>query len=137
MAVEQTRPYELGLYDGSLDPSTVMVPVDNSAWSRPKRLPLSEFGDALKSGEIGVHIESGRLSGLSNNYVEVEFDTAFDDIPVGRKNLHVYRVLDLGGGKTVDLIIPIYGLGVTVDGFSFYIEDTEDLTGIVCEYLFI
>jgi len=137
MAVEETRPYELGLYDGSLDSSTVMVPVDNSAWPRPKRLPLSEFGDALKSSVIGNHIESGRLTGLSDHYVEVEFDTAFDDIPVGRKNLHVYKSEDLGGGETVDMTVPIYGLGVTVNGFSFYIKASESLTDVVVEYIFL
>lgn len=134
MAVEQTRPHELELYDGSLDPTGVMVPVDNSAWARPKRYPIS----ALGGGDGGsLHVESGRLTGLASHYVEEDFDTAFSDVPVGRKNLHVYRVVDPGDGKTYDLPIPFYGLGVTTSGFSFYIESTESLTGIVVEYFFI
>lgn len=137
MSIEQTRPYELGDYDDTLDSSDIYVAVDyNNSWSRPKRYPLSSFGGGLKSASIS-HIESGRLAGLSNHYVEVTFDTAFSDIPVGRKNLHVYRVTDLGGGETVDMTVPFYGLGVTTTGFSFYIKSSESLTNVVIEYMFV
>jgi hypothetical protein len=136
MAIKQTRPYEESLYDGSLDPSNVMIVVDFSGWSRPKRYALESIGVASGGGGTS-QIETGRLTGLSSNFVEESFGSSFSDIPIGRKNLHVYRIQDLGGGKTIDLTIPIYGLTVTTDGFSFYIDDDESLTGIIVEFLFI
>lgn len=140
MSVEQTRPYEESLYDGSIDASQIMVIVDYYGWPRPKRYPLQSIGVAEKSASVsGSHTEKGRLTGLTAYYVEVEFDEAFDDIPVGRKNLNVYRVNENGGGtgKATDDEVLIYGLGVTVSSFSFYIDDTEDLSGVIVEYLFI
>ena len=139
MSIEQARPYELPLWDGTIDPTQIYITVDyNGTWVRPKRYPLS----GIISGDLEfatTHIEKGRLTGLSNRYVEVTFDSAFDEIPVGRKNLNVYRVNEDGGGtgKATDDEVLIYGLGVTVSGFSFYIDDTEDLSGVIVEYLFI
>ena len=149
MAVEQTRPYEAPLYvqlepgdPGYLDPDQVQLVVDNSGWSKPKRIPYSAFGNGLMvptpgSTSGGSHIERGRMTGLSNHYVTQDFVVAFADIPVGRQFLHVYRVNDLGGGETVDDLVPIYGVDVTNTGFSFYIKSDEDLTGIIVEYVFL
>jgi hypothetical protein len=136
MAVEETRPYELGLYDGSLDPNSIMVPVDyNNTWPRPKRYPLANFIVGIISGIF--HIESGRLTGLTSHYVTHDFERDFDEIPIGRKNLHVYRSYTLGDGKVIDKQVPIYNLDVTITGFSFYIEPTESLTGVIVEYLWL
>lgn len=140
MAVTETRPYELGDYLGDKDPDEVYIPVDHADWPRPKHIPMSGFiTDPLKSGSLGngFHVESGRLTGLTNRYVTQDFDVDFNEIPTGRKNLHVYRVEDLGGGETVDTDVTIYGLDVTPTGFSFYISADESLSGVVVEYLFI
>lgn len=138
MAVTQTRPYELGLYDGTKPSTEVMISVDHPDWVRPKRYPLSSFSIG-EGGEIIItnHIESGRITGLSSHYVEVTFDATFDSVPVGRGNLYVYKTFDPGDGKVVDLDIPIYGIEVSTSGFSFYIEETESLTGVICEYQFM
>ena len=139
MAVTQTRTYELGLFDGISKPlPEVMIEVDHADWSRPKRFPLAGF-TLGEGGEIIIsnHIEKDIVGGLTDHFVEITFTTPFDSVPVGRGNLYVYKEIDLGGGKSSDQDVPIYNLQVTASGFSFNIEDTEDLTGIYFEYLFM
>lgn len=138
--VTETRSYELSLYDGSIDPDLIMVLVDyNNTWQRPKRVSLSSLitGAFEEKSASLLHIERDRLTGLSSHYVTEDFDTPFASIPIGRQFLHVYRSVDLGGGQTVDELVPIYGVEVTTTGFSFYIRAEEILTDVICEYLFL
>jgi hypothetical protein len=136
MAVEQTRPYEEGLYDQGLDPSTVMIIVDNSAWSRPKRLPLSYLDTTGGTG--GAHIEKDRLTGLSSRTVEVEFDLAFSSIPVG--DVKCYRMYEQPDG-TFQKQDVIWGFTdanqPTISGFTLTISTDESLTGVIIEYSYM
>ena len=136
MAVEQTRPYELAIYDQSLDPSTVMINVDNSAWPRPKRLPLSLL-DTTGSTGTGAHIEKDILSGLSSRNVAVTFDTAFSSIPVG--DVRCYR-MDLMPDGTYRKGDVLWGFDnanqPTLSGFALTINASESLTGVLVEYIY-
>jgi len=136
MAVEQTRPYELGVYAQDLDPSTVMITVDNSSWSRPKRLPLSYLDTTGGTG--GTHIEKDRLTGLSSRTVTVEFGIAFTSIPVG--DVKCYRMYEQPDG-TFQKQDVIWGFPdanqPTLAGFTLDISTDESLTGIVVEYSYM
>jgi hypothetical protein len=135
MAVEQSRPYELGLYDQGLDPSTVMISVDNAAWPRPKRLPLSYLDTTGGTG--GAHIEKDRLTGLSSRTVTVTFDLEFSSIPVG--DVKCYRMYEQPDG-TYQKQNVIWGFPnvnqPTLSGFTLEISTDEDLSGIVVEYIY-
>ena len=137
MAVVQTRPYELAIYDQSLDPSTVMINVDNSAWPRPKRLPLSLL-DTTGSTGTGVNIERDILSGLSSRNVVVEFGTAFSSIPVGR--VWVYRMDEMPDGTYRESDV-LWGFDnanqPTLSGFALTINAAESLTGIFVKYFYL
>lgn len=78
----------------------------------------------------------GILSGLSSRNVSVIFSVPFTNIPVGRKNIHAYRLFEADANKFVDLNVIIYNLNVTTNGFSFTIDDSESLSGIIIEYDF-
>jgi len=136
MGVEQTRPYEEGLYDQGLDPSTIMIIVDNSAWSRPKRLPLSYLDTTGGTG--GAHIEKDRLTGLSSRTVTVTFDLSFSSIPVGE--VKCYRMYEQPDG-TFQKQDVIWGFPdanqPTLSGFTLIISTDEDLTGVVIEYVYM
>lgn len=134
MSVEQTRPYELGLYDGSEDSSTVMVTVDKSTWDKPKRYALSNFGEVSGSS---VHVEKDRLTGLSSHSVSVEFDSAFDTVPVG--DVQVYRMVEIVSGKWRKEEV-LWGFDdanqPSLLGFDLTIDSEEDLSGIIIQYLY-
>jgi len=85
---------------------------------------------------INNKLVCGILSGLGSSSVAVNFPIPFPSIPVGRKNLHVYRVYTPEPGKDVDENVLFYGLTVTTSGFSFEIDSSESLTGVIIEYLF-
>ena len=136
MAVEQTRPYELGLYDQGSDPSTVMISVDNSAWSRPKRLPLSYLDTTGGTG--GTHIEKDRLTGLVSRTVTVAFGIAFSSIPVGE--VKCYRMYEQPDGtfQPQDVIWGFPDVNQpTLSGFTLEISTEESLTGVVVQYYYL
>lgn len=136
MAVEQTRIYELGLYDQSLDPATVMIPVENSSWDRPKRLPLSLLDTTGGGG--GIHVEKDRLTGLSSRTVTVTFGTAFSSIPVG--DVKCYRMYEQPDG-TYQKQDVIWGFPnanqPTISGFTLEISADESLTDVIVEYSYM
>lgn len=137
MAIEQTRPYELNLYAQDLDPSTVMINVDNSAWSRPKRLPLSLLDTTGGTG-VGTHIEKDVISGLSSRNVAVTFDTEFSSIPVG--DVRVYRMAAMPDGtyRKSDVLWGFDNANQpTISGFALTINTDESLTGVLVEYIYI
>ncbi|WP_159522883.1 hypothetical protein [Sunxiuqinia indica] len=142
--ITQTRPYELPLYiqygEGDpeyVDPDNIFLMVDYVDWSKPKRFSLGELLAGAGGLGGGIHIEKGRLTGLTDHYVAVDFEFAFDDIPIGRGNLNVYKVRTHGDGNTTDIKYTPLNLDVSTEGFSFYIDESIDLTGIIVEYIFL
>lgn len=134
MSIEQTRPYESPLYDGSEDASTVFVVVDKPTWDKPKRYGL----DSFVGGSVSLHIERDILTSLSSRDIIVEFETPFDSIPNGDEPM-VYRMFEEQPGVWRRRNV-LWGFtsssGVTPTGFSIKIDDSENLTGVVVQYLY-
>jgi len=140
MALRQTRPYEEDLYvqldpddEGYVSPDDLMFLIDNSGFSRPKRIAASGIGSAGS----GSHIERGILTDLTSRSVTVEFDAAFTSQPAG--NVWAYRMEEVVSGmwRRKDVLFGFSNANQpTSTGFSLTIDDDESLTDVVVEYIF-
>ncbi|MFW5879358.1 MAG: hypothetical protein ACOCUV_00895 [bacterium] len=142
MAYVQKRIRALDIYsqglpaDGDyIDPSNIYLAVDNSteSWAEPKKIPFSDL--LLTSG----HIEAGRLSGLSSRSVSVTFDEPFTSQPYGDEP-KVYRMEQQPDGTWRRKQV-LWGFNnssqPSTTGFELTISDSENLTGIIIEYLYL
>jgi len=69
--------------------------------------------------------------------VEVEFQTAFFDVPVGWIKAYRYEERSGGGFFVTDVVTYVPSLEWrTKVGFTIGIEDYESLTGVIIEYRF-
>lgn len=140
MALTQTRPYEEDLHvqlnpgdEGYVAPEDIMLLLDNENFDRPRRIPWVNLG----GGGTGSHIERDRLTGLSSRSVTVEFDAAFTSQPAG--NVWVYRMEEVVSGmwRRKDVLFGFTNANQpTTAGFSLAIDEGENLTGVVVEYIF-
>lgn len=80
---------------------------------------------------------SGILTGLVSRSVSVDFSFEFSAVPVGRKNIHVYRTVEPETNVFLDQDVLHHSISVSTTGFSLEIDSSEDLTGIIIEYHFI
>lgn len=101
---------------------------------------VSQNQQTSGGGVAAKHFEHGKLTGLTSRTVVAYFTTPFTAIPV-TINLKVYRFVEN---------IPVAGKWVMQDvlhyfddeewvvsaGFSLFIDDSEDLTGVIIEYCF-
>jgi hypothetical protein len=93
-----------------------------------------------KQNLLTKSIEKGFLSNLTGTHISVSFSTGFaaiDEIPVGRKNLHVYRLYEFEPAKFMDETVLFYNLAVAATGFSIDIFASENLSGVEIEYLWV
>ena len=79
---------------------------------------------------------AGILSDLVTNEISVVFPFEFTEIPVGRKNIHVYRLVEPETGLILDQDVLFNSLVVTTTGFTLTIDASESLTGVIVEYFF-
>ena len=141
MALTQTRPYEEDLHvqlnpgdEGYVAPDDLMFLLDNQNFDRPKRIAWS----SISGGGTGSHIERDTLTGLSSRSVTVDFDAAFTSQPVG--DVWVYRMEEVVSGmwRRKDVL---WGFSSenqpTTTGFSLAIDESEDLLGIIIQYVFV
>lgn len=138
--IEKIRPEDLDLYlfasdPDYKDPTTVCVVLSHPDWPIPKMCHLSDIPSAGGS-EPTIHKEADVLSGLSSTIIDITFDTPFDQVPIGRKNLYCYKV---DGNYDSNLLIK--DVAITASGFTCEIEDVSgvaitDFTGIYFEYCF-
>jgi len=118
-----------------IDPSNIYLAVDNvtESWGEPKKIPFSSL--LLASG----HIEAGRVSGLGSRTVSVTFDEPFSGQPYGREP-NVYRIVEQPDG-TYRRQNVLWGFTdasqPSTTGFSLTIHDSESLTGVIIEYLYL
>lgn len=105
---------------------------------------VSAIGSAgyITGGEVinyTEHVEKGTLENLPSRSVSIAFAKVFDTIPTPT-HFKVYRWVDLlGNGYWSKQDVPFHFVNsqpVSVSGFSFLIDDTEDLTGVIVEYKF-
>jgi len=136
----QKRIYALELYEqadpgdpGYIAPTSLRMAIDSTQFP----------GEAMYVPYLGLlsdkHFEVGRVTGLADREVSVTFGTAFTGVPVGIENLRVYRITEVVTGKYKIHDVQHYhptNTPVTSSGFSFTIEDSESLTGVIYEYLF-
>jgi hypothetical protein len=118
---------------GYVAPSSLFLPLDSADFgSKPFKYPAEDFFS-------DIHIEKGRLTGLSSKSVSVTFDTAFSSTPVGIGNIKVYRMFEVVTGKWIAQDVQFYfgsATPVITTGFSLTIETAESLTGAILEYEF-
>lgn len=82
------------------------------------------------------NVQAGILTALASRSVSVIFTKAFTSIPVGRKNIHAYRLVEPESGLVIDQDVLFHSLVVTTTGFTLTIDQGEALTGIIIEYHF-
>ena len=95
--------------------------------------------DSKSIGSITeIHIESGRLTGLSSANVVVYFAKIFDRTPTGWIRVYRMRQVQTGKWKQQDVLY-YHAAEVFKNGYGFglVIEAAESLTGVVVEYFFI
>ena len=85
---------------------------------------------------IRPRYDAGILTGLASASVSVTFRTEYKNLPVGRKNIHVYRLVEPEAGLILDQDVLFNSLVVTTTGFTLTIDASENLTGIIIEYFF-
>jgi hypothetical protein len=96
------------------------------------------FNAVGTSQSTGIHIESGRITGLTSVNVVVYFATQFGNIPTGW--IKVYRMRQVMSGKWKQQDVLYYHASEAFKnefGFGLVIESTENLTGVIVEYFFI
>jgi hypothetical protein len=123
------------------DEQRVQVMDEKSALVSPAGYLDSEYFRAVIDAETGytrfrTADASGILTDLVSHTVEVTFEYPFKRTPVGRKNIHIYRVFEPETGLFLDQAILFKNVEVTTTGFSLEIDSSEDLAGIVVEYHF-
>lgn len=82
-----------------------------------------------------IYFDSGRFSPESRA-VERLFNHEYTAAPVGRKNVHVYRIVEPEAGMFIDQDVLFHSLVVTPLGFTLTIDPSENLEGVIIEYLF-
>lgn len=100
-----------------------------------------EYFESVIDEETGYNrirprFDAGILTGLSSASVSVTFRSEYKSTPVGRKNIHVYRVVEPETGIVLDEDVLHHSVAVTTTGFTLTIDSSESLTGVVIEYLF-
>lgn len=135
MAIVQKRIYELETYEqlevgdiGFIPATSIFLPVDYSGWGESKKIT---FADLFSS----YHVESGRLSNLISYSVSVLFGTSFEGTVLD--SIKVYRNVTPIIDKNIRQDVLFYNLSVSLNGFSFTIDSSEDLSGIIIDYNFI
>lgn len=90
--------------------------------------------------ENGIHREMNRLRAETSYNVSITFNAPFKTIPIGIKNLKVYRMVELEAGKwgmqDVLFTYPSEEDWLTETGFEINIDPIESLVGIWIEYNF-
>jgi len=103
----------------------------------------SEYFEGITDEESGytrikpIYYRSGIITDIADRAVEVVFNTPFSDVPAGRKNLLVYRSVEPEAGLIIDQNVLFNSLNVAADKFTLIIDPSEDLAGVIIEYLFI
>lgn len=100
-----------------------------------------EFFESVIDGESGFNrirpkYDAGILTDLASASVDVTFRTEYKSLPVGRNSIHIYRLVEPEAGLIIDQGVLFNSLVVTVTGFTLTIDPSEDLAGIIIEYLF-
>lgn len=91
-------------------------------------------------GGVGIHIEHDILTDLASKTVTVNFSSEFSVIPAGWVRVYRMRETTAGNGKLKQWDVLYYHTSSdwkTKTGFSIQIDATENLTGVIVEYLFI
>lgn len=116
-----------------IDPSTVYGVVDCVSWTLPKKTIITNIG----AGSILTHEESGRLSDLDSVNVGIAFSSPFDTMPIVVE-FRVYRMglVDSNKYRMVDVLYYSVLNWLTTSRFDIVIDSSENLTGIIVEYLF-
>jgi len=120
--------------------SVQIVDSEGVITSQPGYLDSEYFTDTFneETGYVTFRTNdaTGILTELASRTVEVTFIPAFKRVPVGRKHLHIYRVVEPETGILLDQTVLFHTLEVSTTGFTLEIDSTEDLTGIIIEYHF-
>jgi hypothetical protein len=126
----QKRINELEIYEqldsgdvGYIPSTAIWLPVDYSGWTVSKKMALDDFLS-------NIHFEAGRLSNISSWSVSITFGTAFSSFSGG---VSVYRD-KIDGTDTIRENVLKKNLLETLTGFSFEIDPSESLTGVVVNY---
>lgn len=85
-----------------------------------------------------IHIESGRLTGLTSVNVVVYFAKVFPKTPTGW--IKVYRMREMVTGKwKADDVLYYHADQIIVNeyGFGLVIDSSESLTGVIVEYCYL
>lgn len=109
--------------------------------ARNKRIYAGNTGisKTIKSGGniTSVHIETARLTNLTSNLVPVFFAEKFSVTPTGW--IKVYRMRQVQTGKWKQQDVLYYHAAEEFKneyGFGLVIDPSENLTGVVIEYMF-
>ena len=100
----------------------------------------TNFFEVSEIGGGGRHIETGRIeyeTGDSRT-ITIPFVDAFERVPV-LVEIKIYRIFPIGGGKYV-LQDVLYYLDTDTfsdeTGFELFIDDSEDMGGVILNYNF-
>jgi hypothetical protein len=131
----QTQIHQLDLYvqkdvgeEGYIDPQELLIVVDHPSWTRSKKLNMNNGTSSLSS-----HVERGRITTPPSSTVNIVFDTAFTETPIGSHK--VYRITTKGTDERHSDVL-IKSEKVTTSGVSIIIDSREALTGIIIEWYY-
>jgi len=82
-----------------------------------------------------LHIESGKLTGLLNYSNIINFTSEFQIIPASVGDLKVYRMFQEQGRWLMQDVLFYHESEKS--SFQFTIDESEDLNGVIVEYVFI
>jgi len=118
--------------------------VDKDYFEKINKGYVSEANGAPSINQMPFfHWERGRLTDLDNSTddhtISHTFLESFLEIPITNK-FEVYRFADMGGGKYRKQEVLYYHAEdalPSLTGFEIEIEDFEDLTGVIIEFVFL
>jgi len=92
-------------------------------------------------GGSSLHIEKGTIENLTSHNVIIYFTEEFDAKPT-MVQLKVYRMVEVETDKWIIQDVLFYQAGndgrpYNQYGIGFVIDSSEDLTGVIIEYMFI
>jgi hypothetical protein len=126
----QQRIWELSdyAYSSGIPENEIYLALDSTHFELPLKIPLSDLKDVL-------HKESNRLTSLGSSTITINFAESFSAEPIGYAK--AYRWVEYRTGVwSKETVLGGYSAKPTADGFTYKIDDDENLTGVIFEYKF-